>query len=148
MLLARVCFTKRIFWEMREHVVISSWFGIVGSLFPCEAFLLRFGMRVSLRIGFNRGRFRFCKDGFLSHRFRPRENCEPVLHLLFSFPLGKVQALFNGVLSSSFSGTRFLLAEECSHGIVSEDGVVDCLLTAHKRYDGFCAAFNGLLSFR
>ena len=50
-------FTMRNLWAIREHVVISSWFGILDSPCACKAFLLRLCKGVVSRIGFNRGRF-------------------------------------------------------------------------------------------
>ena len=43
--------------EMREHFVISFWFGIIGSLCPNYAGLLVYSERVSLRIGFGQRSF-------------------------------------------------------------------------------------------
>ena len=42
--------TDRTAWEMREHMMISLWFGTAGSLDPKNAFLRDFIVSVSLRI--------------------------------------------------------------------------------------------------
>ena len=46
---------------MREHIVISFWFGIVGSLVPKDNFRCGVGVRVFLRIGYNRTKCGFRK---------------------------------------------------------------------------------------
>ena len=47
------CITIGILWEMRDLVVNSLWFGIVGFRFPNYAFLRGFSVTISFRIGYN-----------------------------------------------------------------------------------------------
>ena len=52
---------------------------------------------------------------------------------------------FKHCFLTSFSGTRFPLA---GFGLISNDGVADCFVTATRNTKMFGAAFGGLLSFR
>ena len=88
-------FTVRTLWKMREHVVTSSWCGIVDSLFPSKAFLF-FSLRregFSLPHRFQQRVCRFCKDGFHPRPFLLGRIVEPVLRRA-SFPLRTARAMF------------------------------------------------------
>ena len=103
---------------------------IVPSTLSSLTFPFRCVMRIPPRIGFNRGRYRWCmrvstRIGCSRARF-PNQCCIVFLN----FPLRTVSIKFDSVPLLFFRVTKFPLAGECSLGIVSKDGVADCFVCA------------------
>ena len=113
------------FWKMREHVVISSWFGIVGSVFP-SCWLSREGLLPhlsQLREMLPQGGFSASIGFCIIARFQQFKHC--VLHFVFrarGFPLAL--------------------------GFVSNDGVADCFVTRRGIPNFWCKRSMVFRSFR
>ena len=108
-------FTIRTFWELREHIVISFWFGIAGSPCPKYAGLFVCTARVSSRVGHNRGKS--CSRNRVSTSTCFDQKCFPDQHCVVVDKTFKEQ-FQKFEHSTSVSGTWFPLVGLCPiHGL-------------------------------